>query len=163
MSQTRSQRVAHLLCVAIMVSLPACHARTTSDYSLAPITLQQTEELLDADGGQWFGLQGQHVITFVDPRSESDYVKAHIPGAIHVPFSNVEAKFHQVQGGGILIVYGSRYEDPLAKAMSKRLIELGAADVRTLDGGIRSWEQAGKPVVSGKKPMPSDVEVNGGG
>ena len=134
--------------------LTACHSKPTSDYSLAPITLPQTEDLLNADGGEWFGLKGQDVITFIDPRNESEYVKAHIPGAVHLPFGAVESRFKEVRGGGILIVYGSRYEDPLAKAMSKRLIELGAADVRTLDGGILAWQQAGKPVVSGDKPMP---------
>ena len=147
-----------LLAGLVIFSFTACHSKKTSDYSLEPITVLQTEDLLNADGGTWFGLQGQSVITFVDPRSESDYIKGHIPGAIHLPFSKVKSRFREVEGGGILIVYSERYEDPLAKAMSKRLIELGAADVRTLDSGITAWETAGKPVVSGKKPMPPNAD-----
>ena len=48
-----------------------------------------------------------------------------------------------------MIVYGNDYNDPVADGMSKRLIELGHKDVRTLMGGLRAWKADGYAVESG--------------
>ena len=54
----------------------------------------------------------------------------------------------QLDDAGIIIVSGETYNDPVAIAMSKTLMELGFKDVKTLRGGIMGWEDAGEPVIT---------------
>ena len=74
----------------------------------------------------------------------SPFQAGHIPGAIPLAFQNV-ADEHKAKLAGFdtLIVYGDDYGDPKPNAMSKRLIELGYSDVRTLEGGVQAWTEAG--------------------
>ena len=50
-----------------------------------------------------------------------------------------------------ILVYGEGFQDILADAASKRLIQLGYKDVYTLRGGIQQWEADGYEVVRGEK------------
>ena len=54
-----------------------------------------------------------------------------------------------LEGFGTLIVYGDDFGSAIANAMSKRLVELGYKDVRTLRGGLRAWQDAGNEVELG--------------
>ena len=64
--------------------------------------------------------------------------------AINLPFGRVTEDHERVLAGyDLLIVYGDDYNDPIAEAMSKRLLNLGYKDVRTLRGGITAWTDAG--------------------
>jgi 3-mercaptopyruvate sulfurtransferase SseA len=47
------------------------------------------------------------------------------------------------------VVYDTDYNDVLAKAASKRLLELGFDRVYTLEGGLKAWEKAGNDVATG--------------
>ena len=86
---------------------------------------------------------------WLDPRSERDFRLGHIPGAINLPFQNV-AKGHTIlQDYEVIVVYGSTYNDPKANAMSKRLMQLGYEDVKTLRGGLSGWKAAGYDVEEG--------------
>ena len=43
----------------------------------------------------------------------------------------------------LFIVYDSDYDDVMAKAASKRLLELGYDGVFTIRGGIKAWQREG--------------------
>ena len=75
-----------------------------------------------------------------------DVVAGHIPGALNLPFNQLGTKSYLLDGYTSLIVYGRRWNDPVADAMSKKLIEMGFKDVRTLQGGFEGWVEAGKPI-----------------
>ena len=108
------------------------------------------------EGKALFGLLGSSTGAWVDPRRETVFRAGHIPGAINIPFQNLEPQRHRLEGYGVLVVYGGDYRDPLAEGMSKRLIELGFGNVRTLRGGLRAWTDAGHPVESGGGETTSD-------
>ena len=74
----------------------------------------------------------------------------HIRGAVSLPFSRVSTDYPILHQYDTVIVYGKDYNDPVAEGMSKRLIELGVSDVRTLRGGLRAWESAGNELATGK-------------
>ena len=85
----------------------------------------------------------------IDPRSVSDYENGHIPGAVNLPFQNVARDYKPLLEYDSIIIYGDTYNDPKAKAMSKRLIELGCDDVKTLRGGLEAWRAAGFELETG--------------
>lgn len=129
------------------LGLSAC-STTTDDSSLTMVDPQEALKTMHDRSGV-LGL-GKSKSVWVDPRSLEAYRKAHIPGAIHLPFSEV-ADEHELRLEGVttIVVYGEDYNDVKAKGMSKRLIELGYDDVRTLAGGLRQWESQGHDVETG--------------
>ena len=89
---------------------------------------------------------------WVDPRREPDYVLGHIPGAVNIPFATVSSQWVYLEGYGPKIVYGDGYNDPLADAMSKTLMEFGLNDVYTLRGGLEAWTEADMKLEKGAAP-----------
>lgn len=147
-------RLCHTLSLVLTIAAFAagCTTQQTSDKDLVFISATEAQEL--AVGRKRFlGLTGADVGTWVDARSPADYRKGHIPGAINLPFERVLTDHHQLKGHPILIVYGADYNDARANGMSKQLIELGYEDVRTLNGGIRAWTNAGNELVEGDEPL----------
>ena len=123
------------LATLVTLPLPGCDQVRTSDWNL---------RLVDVDGAR--RLTSDDRIAFVDPRTQSEYEARHIPGAIHLPYQDVLDEYKKLNAYRTVVVYGTDFNDPKALGMSKRLIELGQGDVRTLEGGLRSWEAAGEPV-----------------
>jgi 3-mercaptopyruvate sulfurtransferase SseA len=129
-------------------SMNACMDRKISDRNL--VLIDSTEAMDVVEGRKrLLGLAGASQGTWVDPRSERAYREGHIPGAISLPFKNVTTDRRQLEGYDVLVVYGDDYKDPIAEAMSKRLMELGFKDVRTLRGGLRAWTDAGNELETG--------------
>lgn len=90
---------------------------------------------------------------WLDPRNIAAYRKAHIPGAVHLSFADVDEMHEDVLDGvDVIVVYGDDYNDVKAIAMSKRLISLGYKDVRTLNGGLRQWTSQGHETETGDPP-----------
>ncbi len=88
----------------------------------------------------------QKAVVLVDPRPTWSYRKGHIPQAINIPFGQLKSQMWQLDDAGVIIIAGETYNDAVAFAMSKSLIEHGFNDVRTLRGGLTGWEDAGKPI-----------------
>jgi 3-mercaptopyruvate sulfurtransferase SseA len=61
----------------------------------------------------------------------------------------------------MFFVYGTSHDDTIAKAASKRLMELGFDDVYTLKGGLESWKSAGKDVVTDPSANPAEKPAKG--
>ncbi|MDG2423355.1 MAG: rhodanese-like domain-containing protein [Phycisphaerales bacterium] len=90
---------------------------------------------------------------WVDPRREPDYVLGHIPGAVNIPFASVSSSWMFLEGYGPKIVYGDTYNDPLADAMSKTLMQYGLTDIYTLRGGLEAWTEADMELQKGAPPV----------
>lgn len=117
-----------------------------SDRSLSYITPEGASILLREGAGTLLDADAEVVI--VDPRPTWSYGQGHIPGATNIPFGQLNAQVWKLDGAGIIVVAGETHNDSVAIAMSKRLINLGFSDVRTLRGGLTGWEDAGNAVVA---------------
>jgi rhodanese-related sulfurtransferase len=122
-----------------------CGPTKTSDRDLTFVGPAEADQLVGGRRGL-LGLGGTVRAVWVDPRPEEKYAEAHIPHAIHMPFDQVADEHGRLSTYDLIIVYGTGYRDPLAEGMSKRLVELGHKDVRTLRGGLVAWRAEGFPV-----------------
>ena len=127
--------------IAASLAVLSCTIKT-SDRDLVLVNPIDAQELVQGQA-KLLGLGGTTTGTYVDPRSERDFRLGHIPGAISLPFQDLTNNKSKLDDYDVLIVYGDDYNDPKANAMSKRLLELGFSDVRTLRGGLRAWTSAG--------------------
>jgi len=140
--------VAVILAAVTVGSMNACMERKTSDRDLVLVNTTDAMELVEGRK-KLLGLAGATSGAWVDPRGERAYREGHIAGAIHLPFQDVASRHQELMAYEILIVYGNSYKDPIAEAMSKRLMELKHKDVRTLRGGLRAWTAADLELVTG--------------
>jgi len=87
----------------------------------------------------------------VDVRSEGEYARDHIPGAVHIPFyaigSGLEERHHPK---GVPVVLYCEH-GPRAGLAGISLSFQGYAEVYSLEGQMTGWRQAGFPV---EKPTP---------
>jgi rhodanese-related sulfurtransferase len=90
-------------------------------------------------------------VLWLDPRTTAEFEKGHIPQATSLPFPEIEKK-HEVacKGFDAYIVYDTDYDDVMAKAAAKRLLELGYTKVYCILGGLKAWQADGNPVATGK-------------
>jgi 3-mercaptopyruvate sulfurtransferase SseA len=140
MHPTARRTVASLLALLFLAGFSGCNNRT-SDANLVFVSAVEGSQLVEGQrrllnlggrGGAW-----------VDARSKTDFEAGHIPGAVSMPLQRVSQDHTQLRDHRVLVVYGRNFNDPLATGLSKRLIELGHKDVRTLRGGVRAWTDAG--------------------
>ena len=141
-----------LLLVATALLAGGCGGKSISDRDLVLVDPQEGMELVEGRK-KLLGLAGTENAAWVDPRSARKYRDGHIPGAIHLPFQKLAEEEDRLRGFDVLIVYGDGFKDDLAGGMSKRLLELGFKDVRTLRGGIKAWTRADLELETGDPPL----------
>jgi len=82
----------------------------------------------------------------VDVREESEFAEDHLPGAIHlgkgVIERDVEGRIPDLKAPMILYC-GGGFRSVLA---AENLQKMGYTNVRSMDGGIRSWREKGFPL-----------------
>lgn len=131
--------------MAALAMVGGCFQTTTTDKDLTFISVLEGQEVVQGKK-QLLGLAGTAKGVWLDPRTPQEFAAEHIPGAINVPYEKLADEFKTLKQYDILVVYGVDYNDPKADAYSKRLIELGHRDVRTLNGGLHAWKADGNPV-----------------
>lgn len=133
--------VAAAMAMAMGTSMSGCDT-ATSDKDLVFIEPDKGLELV----GEHKTLLGMGEVkkgVWVDPRTELEFSKGHIPGAINIPYQHITRDNYLLKDYDIIVVYGNDYNDAKASGMSKKLMELGFKKVNTLNGGVRAWKQAG--------------------
>ena len=103
-------------------------AQTVQEATYMQITPQEAKEIMDTEEG--------YVI--LDVRSQSEYDEKHIPGAILIPDTEIEAKAEDIltEKDQLILVYcrsGNR-----SKQASEKLVQLGYTNIVEF-GGINSW------------------------
>lgn len=152
-----TRRSSTLLIVALLaaVLLPACD-RKTDDRDLQWVSVNEAQVLTEPTG---FALRRAQSMAYVDPRSEKDFAAGHIPGAVLVPFGELrQGAAASLAPFDVLVVYDTDFDDVVARALSKRLIEDGRWDVYTLTGGLRAWQKSGNEVAYGMPTRTVDEE-----
>jgi rhodanese-related sulfurtransferase len=59
------------------------------------ISLQDLRKLLD---------QGAN-LTVVDTRSAGEYTAGHIPGSLHIPYAEIEARYQEISATSQIVLY----------------------------------------------------------
>ena len=91
-------------------------------------------------------------VRLVDVREESEYARAHIPGAEHLGKGIIERDIEQLvpELDTELVLYcGGGYRSALA---ADALRQMGYLNIISMDGGFRGWKEAGHPVESPPEP-----------
>ncbi len=82
----------------------------------------------------------------VDVREPDEWVSGHAPDAQHLPMQDVPARMGEVPMDGDVVVVcrsGARSAQVVAYLQAN-----GWDNVRNLDGGMRAWASAGRPILS---------------
>lgn len=149
-NQTRSAlgftKTISLAACALAASLGGCELQTTDKDIVYLDSYQAIAKVNEKPGA----FQSAKSSAFIDPRSREDYAKEHIAGAISLPFADMTLEAPGLlEKYQILVVYDTDYDDVLAKAASKRLLELRFKEVYTLEGGLKAWKRAGNEIATG--------------
>ena len=146
----------NLLALLALTLCSGC-GRTWSDKDLVFVNVDQANALFAQQDGTWLKPAGPNV--WVDARNAETYARGHVPGAINLPLRNVDTQWVRLQDHGTVIVYATTYNDPIADAQSKALMEKGIKDVKTLTGGWKAWIDAGGTVERGSDPGLAEDET----
>ena len=84
----------------------------------------------------------------IDLRPRADYDKGHVPGAMQVNLSEIEAKAAGLAKKRPLILIDA---NGMGATGTARKLAASGIDASSLKGGMRSWLEAGQPVHRKKK------------
>jgi rhodanese-related sulfurtransferase len=136
-----------LLPLFLLLVATGC-TKTWSDKDLVFLNVNEARSAMASSDATWLRAEKPNV--WVDARSPEKFAIGHIPGAISIPLRSVDVQYGRVADHGVVIVYASTWNDPVADAQSKALMEKGIPTVRTLAGGWHAWVEAGGKVETGK-------------
>ena len=135
--------VAIMLCAVFAFNASAVWAKdlTAQDFKeealkhITTITVSEAKALLDKGG-----------FTFFDVRTETEFKKGHIPGAVNLPRGKLEFRIDKEipDKNALIVVYcktGSR-----SSLATYTLAQMGYKNVKNMDGGWKAWTKAGHPV-----------------
>lgn len=130
---------------AVVAGLITGCERHTTDKDLRIVRLAEVRAAINRNESK-----PRHAL-LIDARTPARYEESHIPGARRMDLPRLET------GGGdpaltpyaLLVVYGQNPADYVARAMAKRLLQLGYRGVRLFAGGYEEWARAGNPVEPG--------------
>lgn len=155
MLRTKASLTAACGCSMLALLAAGCDVKT-SDRDLVYLDPPGAVEQLNQRGGMF---EKQRHGVMVDSRPVADYAKGHIKGAVNVPLVEItEAARASLAGHDLLVVYGDGFQDPVAKAAAKKLIEVGFKkdSVFVMEGGLRAWQKDGYALVTGTLPDGGD-------
>lgn len=95
-------------------------------------------------------MKSDEKVAIVDVLSPASYHKAHIEGAINIPFNHYESMKHRFPKDGKLVVYCASFECHASTKIAKKLIKDGYTNVYDYAGGIADWLEADLPAKQGK-------------
>jgi rhodanese-related sulfurtransferase len=93
---------------------------------------------------QW--IDAQQELTLVDVREESEWASGHLPGAVHLGKGVIERDIEKTfpdKQARLVLYCGGGLRSALA---ADNLQKMGYDNVISMDGGWRSWTEAGFPV-----------------
>ncbi len=94
-------------------------------------------------------LDSQEPLYFIDVREENEFALDHATGARHLGKGILERDIETVipdKDAAIVLYCGGGFRSVLA---ADALRQMGYQNVRSMDGGIRAWREAGYPITKG--------------
>lgn len=89
--------------------------------------------------------------TFIDVRSNEQYVLGHIKGALSIPGSQLVRRFNEVTPGKTVITYCACSAEQSSGRAAADLIAHGVKNVFALKGGWHEWKNERNPTAAGPK------------
>jgi rhodanese-related sulfurtransferase len=82
----------------------------------------------------------------LDVRTDAEFKRAHIPGAVHIPYDELDARLGELSTSpsDTVVVYCEN--GPRAWSGKQTLSQNGFDHVLHLKGGFLAWERAGNPI-----------------
>lgn len=88
---------------------------------------------------------------FIDVRSNEQFTKGHIKGALNIPGSQIVGRFKEVPPGKTVITYCACSAEQSSGRAAQQLIGHGVKNVFALKGGWTGWESGNYPAATGPK------------
>lgn len=135
------RKLLSVLALCVMgLGIGGCHDNI-SDKDIEYISLAEVRKAVQDKPGSAY---------LIDPRAPQDYALGHIPGAVNLQGFQVSDKKDSLDPAldryKMLIVYGQAPNSDVAKGMTKRLMRVGANNVKMFNGGYLEWTRTGMPV-----------------
>jgi rhodanese-related sulfurtransferase len=137
---TRAARISFLLSFLLLMSRPVClvTAHPLPADQVRSVTAGLVKRLLDA---------GEKII-LIDLRPIAEFEKKRLPGAVSVPFSELDRRYGEIPRFGRVLLYCACPDNDLnAKAIF--LQKLGYRNIAVMPEGFPGWLQLGFPVEHG--------------
>ena len=96
-------------------------------------------------------LDRQEPFHFIDVREDDEFATDHAKGARHIGRGVLERDIESLipdKQAQIVLYCGGGYRSALA---AESLGQMGYTNVRSMDGGIRAWREAGYPIEQGNE------------
>ena len=96
----------------------------------------------------WKSLQKNEELTLVEAMSQTEFDKAHLPGAIRLGHNDVDAQAPKLLTSKTarIVVYGADPSRDASSTVIEKLIALGYTNVSQYKEGKADWIAAGHPV-----------------
>ena len=106
-------------------------------------------------------LQRGRPIRLIDVRTPAEYREIHAEGAELVPLDRLDPKSFVAGLNGLVNepIYVICKSGSRARQACEQFLAAGIANIVSVEGGTMAWEQAGLPVVRGKKTMSLERQV----
>jgi len=90
---------------------------------------------------------------FIDARSQEDYNRSHIKGALNLPMHEIDEKFmdiaQKLAPDRLIITYCDGENCSLSHDLAEFLLSAGFSRVKVLVNGLSVWKKADMPLESG--------------
>jgi rhodanese-related sulfurtransferase len=134
----------HAPTFSLLLETPAADAEAARRHFAAKLSLETDPSDVYVD--QQKGVPG---FVVVDTRRPESFARAHVPGAINIPYRTIsEATTASIPKDTLVVTYCA---GPACNASTKgalRFAQLGYR-VKEMIGGIEGWAEEGYPVASG--------------
>ena len=91
-------------------------------------------------------------VLLLDVREDDEWAAGHAPGAVHIPLGEVPTRLDELPEGDEPLAVVCRSGGRSSRAV-QWLVHQGF-DVVNVEGGMRGWASAGKPLTSDKTTDP---------
>lgn len=95
---------------------------------------------------------GAEALIVLDVRERDAYEAGHVPGALHVPRGQLELRVNQVLPDPTRRIVVCCELGMISTLATQTLRQMGFAWAVALDGGMKSWREAGHPLTGGREP-----------
>jgi rhodanese-related sulfurtransferase len=95
-------------------------------------------------------------VEIIDVRTPAEFGEVHATGAKNVPLDRLDPAAFAAAAGPVYVICRSGGR---GKQACEKLLAAGVTNAVNVEGGTLAWEQAGLPVVRGKKVMSLERQV----